>query len=392
MAKTIKFNLICDGYPVRTLDDLCEHFSIEDILEHHKSGMLARWLEVRGYEKELVEINGVSSLDRLNAAKRLVQIFQIEVNPEKIEMITQLLDYEDLRKQQNQYYLNNKDKVKRMFTEYVASYQAWKEIMVENNGSPSALKTAILDFTEMFMPIFELDYRNLFLYLEKKSPLAIFYMLAHESLRTKYVLDQNVTESAPEPGVDVDEMECRMAIDINTLNNRVASLVQETYSSISVRDVFIAEFLAGASQDKLVGLLERNNTAKRPASYDDRTLKKYYRRFYDEIMPKNKCYSDTDVLNKKLRGIVNMPPIKLRDYFGDNLKKVDGDTKGNWKEQEAKGKKCLILKVSGKCCIRSLGFGNQEYEGSEANDQFIILDGLDYQSADKNAVVYYLEV
>ena len=52
MAKTIKFNLICDGHSVRTLDDLREHFSIEDVLDHHKNGMLARWLEVRGYERK----------------------------------------------------------------------------------------------------------------------------------------------------------------------------------------------------------------------------------------------------------------------------------------------------------------------------------------------------
>ena len=32
MAKTIKFNLICDGKPVRTIEDLQENFSIEDVL------------------------------------------------------------------------------------------------------------------------------------------------------------------------------------------------------------------------------------------------------------------------------------------------------------------------------------------------------------------------
>ena len=34
MAKTIKFNLICDGYPVRSLDELQEHFSIEDVFTY----------------------------------------------------------------------------------------------------------------------------------------------------------------------------------------------------------------------------------------------------------------------------------------------------------------------------------------------------------------------
>ncbi len=32
MAKTVKFNLICDGTPIRKIDDLRDNFSIEDIL------------------------------------------------------------------------------------------------------------------------------------------------------------------------------------------------------------------------------------------------------------------------------------------------------------------------------------------------------------------------
>lgn len=49
MAKTIKFNLILDDKPVRTIEDLRENFSIEDILELYNNGLLQSWLEVRGY-------------------------------------------------------------------------------------------------------------------------------------------------------------------------------------------------------------------------------------------------------------------------------------------------------------------------------------------------------
>ena len=52
MAKTIKFNLVCDGNSVRTLEDLKNNFSIEDVLEYYKSGLLLRWLNVRGFEEE----------------------------------------------------------------------------------------------------------------------------------------------------------------------------------------------------------------------------------------------------------------------------------------------------------------------------------------------------
>lgn len=39
MAKTIKFNLICDDKPVRTIEDLQENFSIEDVLKYYQNDM-----------------------------------------------------------------------------------------------------------------------------------------------------------------------------------------------------------------------------------------------------------------------------------------------------------------------------------------------------------------
>ena len=59
MAKTIKFNLILDGYPVRTLEELQEHFSLEDMANYFENGLLERWLEVRGYEDELKAVREI---------------------------------------------------------------------------------------------------------------------------------------------------------------------------------------------------------------------------------------------------------------------------------------------------------------------------------------------
>ena len=47
MAKTIKFNLICDNTPVRTIEDLQNNFSIEDVLNYYYNGLLCRWLRRR---------------------------------------------------------------------------------------------------------------------------------------------------------------------------------------------------------------------------------------------------------------------------------------------------------------------------------------------------------
>ena len=45
MAKTIKFNLICDGNPVRNLEDLQNNFSIEDVLNYYSNKLYYKLCE-----------------------------------------------------------------------------------------------------------------------------------------------------------------------------------------------------------------------------------------------------------------------------------------------------------------------------------------------------------
>lgn len=45
MAKTIKFNLICDGNPVRNLEDLQNNFSIEDVLNYYSNKLYQKLCE-----------------------------------------------------------------------------------------------------------------------------------------------------------------------------------------------------------------------------------------------------------------------------------------------------------------------------------------------------------
>ena len=49
MAKPIKFNMKVDSVPVRTMEELIEHFNISDVVELYESGTLLRWLQAREY-------------------------------------------------------------------------------------------------------------------------------------------------------------------------------------------------------------------------------------------------------------------------------------------------------------------------------------------------------
>lgn len=85
MAKTIKFNLICDGYPARTIEDLQNHFSVEDMLDYYENGLLTKWLEVRGFSRELEYVRMIRDRDPLRIVEELIQAFNIEEDEAKIK-------------------------------------------------------------------------------------------------------------------------------------------------------------------------------------------------------------------------------------------------------------------------------------------------------------------
>ena len=93
MAKTIKFNLICDDKPVRTIEDLQENFSIEDVLKYYQNGLLLRWLEVRGYESEYKKVSDISEIEALEIVKELIKIFDVEADEKKVEEGVYMLQF-----------------------------------------------------------------------------------------------------------------------------------------------------------------------------------------------------------------------------------------------------------------------------------------------------------
>lgn len=93
MAKTIKFNLNCDGHPIRTLEDLQNHFSIDDILDYYKNGLLARWLEVRGFEEELKAVQAITETENKEILKHLITIFDMHCDVADVERCLYILDY-----------------------------------------------------------------------------------------------------------------------------------------------------------------------------------------------------------------------------------------------------------------------------------------------------------
>ncbi|MBQ7732502.1 MAG: hypothetical protein IJT58_00595 [Synergistaceae bacterium] len=97
MAK-IKFNLNFGGEQIRTLDDLRENFSIEDILDVFNNGMLVKWLDARNHKDELAKVKAIQATDARSILSELIHIFGVTSDESEIQESLSVLDYLEGRK------------------------------------------------------------------------------------------------------------------------------------------------------------------------------------------------------------------------------------------------------------------------------------------------------
>lgn len=188
MAKTIKFNLICDGHPVRTIEDLQNNFSIEDILAYYNNGLLQRWLRARGYTAELEAVNAISCNVPMGIIKELIRIFDIGTDVNKVEESIYMLQYLGDRKLQHGRYEQENYMVSSIIDDYETGYSQCVERILRNTKDAAIIKAAIAEIVSNYALILKRDHRNLFYTLQKKSAyLPIMCLLMNEGSRHYYL-------------------------------------------------------------------------------------------------------------------------------------------------------------------------------------------------------------
>lgn len=189
MAKTIKFNLILDDYPVRNLEGLQEHFSIEDMLKYYDNGLLLRWLKVRGYEKQYTDVESIDkTISRKELIKALIKIFEVvEMDEAEIEKSIMILTYLEEEKELNQIYKENTFAKKQIIEDYHSGYDALIIHMEENKENMAILKADAIQLEKEYLGLFELDYFKLYSRLANNAPKAIFAILTRDVFRKFWI-------------------------------------------------------------------------------------------------------------------------------------------------------------------------------------------------------------
>lgn len=196
MAKTIKFNLILDEYPVRNLEGVQEHFSIEDMLKYFKNGLLHRWLDVRGYKEQYDAVKKIKENESVKEIiKKLIRIFNVEQEDADIEKNIRILEYLEEEKALNAIYRENAFKKRTIIDDYHSRYKALILHMVENKDNMALIKADILEMEKEYLGLFYLQYVDLYFEISKDVPKAVFAMLTRDVYREKWLNNERIIKS-----------------------------------------------------------------------------------------------------------------------------------------------------------------------------------------------------
>lgn len=192
MAKTIKFNLILDGHPVRTLEGVQEHFSIEDMLEYFRNGLLERWLNVRGYEEKQEAVLDIDpEADDDEVIRALIRIFDISIGSEDVEKGIKILAYLKEARVLNAAYKENAFEKKRVIEDYHGGYRATIQHIIDNKNDIAILRADVLEIEREYLGLFDLNHFELFFALAEQAPQAVFVFLTRDAFRKYWIGEES---------------------------------------------------------------------------------------------------------------------------------------------------------------------------------------------------------
>jgi len=246
MAKTIKFNLMLDGKPVRIIEELQENFCIDDILEFYQKGLLQKWLKVRGFDEYQKKVEAVS--EKKSAIIELIKIFEIEKSEKEINEAVYSLEFWQERKLELEEW-NKKDvKIKEIIEDYHNGYDVLKAKILENKKDMPFMKSTAKDIFDKYYEIFKIDFRYFFNNFKENSPLIIYAVLMNNDLRNLFLEDKYIKkELMPEFTLEKDNISLELAKIFE--NSRFVEMAtykdknEAKFSTMKEYNIFIHSFI-----------------------------------------------------------------------------------------------------------------------------------------------------
>ncbi|WP_104759051.1 hypothetical protein [Helicobacter bizzozeronii] len=166
-----KFLLRCDGVGVRTLEELGAHFDVLDVLQHYQDHTLDRWLDSRGYERELMLVREIDATEPLEIAYALCGVFGVEADKESLQAILrqqehiaqkheELKLYQDQQQVLKEFILKCAPPALPLFKDYIKAYADLKEQFF-NATSLEDARAILRQLRQDYAELLEMDKRGI---------------------------------------------------------------------------------------------------------------------------------------------------------------------------------------------------------------------------------------
>lgn len=188
--KKIKFNLHTNGIGVANLEDLREHFNIDDILNHYKSGLLQKWLEVQGLQEELEKLNKLSIEDN-ELISKLLNIFEIKYSKEDIKEIELSRSYLENKQKFLENFKKNQNNFNQCLEDYFYEFCETLHRIIDNPRDKTIIKNNLKQLDEHFSLLTLMNFEEI-LKVFYASPLAILLLLNFGKFRA-YLLKKEIS-------------------------------------------------------------------------------------------------------------------------------------------------------------------------------------------------------
>ncbi|NEO37942.1 MAG: hypothetical protein F6J90_17045 [Moorea sp. SIOASIH] len=411
MAKTIKFSLILDNTPVIDLDGVRENFNIDDILRYYKSGLLQKWLAVRGFTDTLSRLEDISAESDLEISKELVKIFEMEIEATKLEeSLYSIQFHEEWQNKVNDYAKNNFNR-KAIINDYHQGYDALLKGMLQAPDDIALIKSSMAQIAKNYLWIFKYHLPCFYDEFIEKVPLSIFVSFMNPSLR-KLLLESEVMAERLEnltskinPNtankISDDFTKDHNLFDRQSILNRLGINLKPIKHKADTNHRW-QQLVSSDKKCLIIDLTERDNVM---VSHSDPNLKSHQfkkqdavgkilngLRFYsyrsDDYVEYITFTSEKDLVNSEKQFAIPKMFYLVRNH----LKTFKGETEEFWKDIEPKGKRFMIIGMNDGNYVRNSGKHGEELSADDVNGKFVILDGIDYKSKNPDHVIGYLEV
>lgn len=189
--KQIKFNLLVDNVPVRSLAELRENFNISDIHEYFLSGQLVNWLTSRNC---IAEAQSVAAIDKNTSLEEYLPklLNVLGCDSAASQDAVQLFIFETQeRVKQKKLILDQQEKIGETLAKGIQCYQDCCQRIIELQDDFSQVKAAVNTLLNHYGSLFQMDYMHFFEIMQEKCPLAIFAVLMNEKYRNYFLVKKD---------------------------------------------------------------------------------------------------------------------------------------------------------------------------------------------------------